>query len=205
MLELSQRLGISSYHHGRHRIVPRPLSRQRGFSIIELLLVVLIIGLAASIMIPNLIDAIHKAKQRRTMAELRLVGNSWMSWLTDQAGAASAGAGQLYRVDGFEELTYAQIYEYLHPSDSFFYMQSLPNRDAWGSQLAFYWNSNPFSDRRLLLCAAARDDTWDDCTPGEDIPVGPFVSSNFDLDIIWADGYLVRWPDIVGGLNNPNL
>ncbi len=170
--------------------------RQGGFSIVELVLVVLIIGLIASIMIPNLIDAIHKAKQRRTMAELRLIGTAWMSWLTDQAGASSAGAQQLYRVGGFRALTYGEIYGYLHPSDTFYYMQEIPARDAWGSQLTFYMNTSLLTDSQLLLCAAARDDNYETCDGTKDIPIGPFVATNFDQDIVWADGFLVRWPDI---------
>ncbi len=174
------------------------LNRQRhqGFSIVELVLVILIIGLVASILIPNLIDAIHKAKQRRTMAELRLIGTAWMNWLTDQAGAASAGAGQTYQVGDFTALTYAQIYGYLHPSDTFFYMQEIPEKDAWGSQLTFYFNPDSNSDRKLLLCAAARDDVYETCDGTTDIPIGPFLATDFDQDIVWADGFLVRWPDI---------
>lgn len=170
--------------------------RQGGFSIIELVLVILIIGLIASIMIPNLIDALHKAKQRRTMGELRLIGTAWMSWLTDNAGATSAGAQQRYQVTGFNALTYEQIYGYLHPSDTFFYMQAIPEKDAWGSSLTYYHNSNTLSDQQLLLCAAARDNIYETCDGSTDIPVGPFVATNFDADIVWADGFLVRWPDI---------
>ncbi len=176
-------------------LLARP-GQQGGFSIVELLLVVLIIGLIASIMIPNLIDALHKAKQRRTMAELRLVGTAWMSWLTDQAGASSAGANQTYKVSGFNALTYAEIYGYLHPTDTFFYMQAVPERDAWGSQLTFYLNSSLLTDSQLLLCAAARDDVYETCDGTKDIPIGPFVATDFDQDIVWADGFLVRWPDI---------
>ncbi len=170
--------------------------RQNGFSIVELLLVVLIIGLIASIMIPNLIDALHKAKQRRTMGELRLIGTAWMSWLTDQAGASAAGAQQLYKVDGFNALEYGEIYGYLHPSDTFFYMQAVPENDAWGSHLTFYLNSNPLTDNQLLLCAAARDNVYETCDGTKDIPIGPFLATDFDQDIVWADGFLVRWPDI---------
>ncbi len=170
--------------------------RRNGFSIVELVLVILIIGLIASIMIPNLIDAIHKAKQRRTMAELRLIGTAWMSWFTDQAGSSAAGAQQLYRVSGFNKLTYAEIYGYLHPSDTFYYMQEVPERDAWGSELTFYMNTSLLTDSQLLLCAAARDDNYETCDGTKDIPIGPFVATNFDQDIVWADGFLVRWPDI---------
>ncbi len=177
--------------------------REHGFSIVELVLVVLIIGLVASIMIPNLIDAIHKAKQRRTMSELKLLGTAWMSWLTDQAASSAAGAQQTYKVDGFNKLSYGQIYGYLHPSDTFFYMQAVPNKDAWGSQLTYYQNSDPFTDQQLLLCAAARDDKYETCDGTKDIPIGPFLATDFDQDIVWADGYLVRWPDIrVGAQSN---
>ena len=177
-------------------------NRDGGFSIVELLLVVLIIGLLASIMIPNLIDALHKAKQRRTMGELRLIGTAWMSWLTDQAGASSAGAQQLYEVEGYTALNYAQIYGYLHPSDTFFYMQEVPERDAWGAQLTFYQNTNPLTDSQLLLCSAARDNFYETCDGDKDIPIGPFLATDFDQDIVWADGFLVRWPDIRAG--NPD-
>lgn len=170
--------------------------RQKGFSIIELVLVVAIIGLIASILIPNLIDAIHKAKQRRTMGELKLVGTAWMNWLTDQAGAASAGASQTYPVSTFTEHSYAMVFGYLHPSDTFFYMQFVPEKDPWGSTLRFYMNSTRLTDNQLLVCAFARDGLPDHCDGVTDIPIGPFVSTDFDQDIIWADGFLVRWPDI---------
>lgn len=171
-------------------------NRQKGFSIIELVLVVAIIGLIASILIPNLIDAVHKAKQRRTMGEMRLVGTAWMNWFTDQNGAASAGSNQVYRVDTFTQQSYQMIYNYLHPSDTFFYMQAVPEQDPWGSDLQYYMNSNNLSDRQLLICALARDSTADFCDGSTDIPVGPFIATDFDQDIVWADGFLIRWPDI---------
>ncbi len=183
-----------------------PLRRghQGGFSIIELVLVILIIGLVASIMIPNLIDALHKAKQRRTMAELRLTGGAWMSWLTDQAGATSAGAQQTYQVGTFNALLYGEIYGYLHPSDTFFYMQEVPSHDAWGSRLVFYQNTNTLTDRQLLLCSAARDDDFETCDGTTDIKIGPFLATDFDQDIVWADGFFLRWPDIRSGANSDN-
>ena len=189
------------HHHQRDR-ARRHGPGDGGFSIVELLLVVLIIGLIASIMIPNLIDALHKAKQRATMAELRLTGTAWMSWLTDQAGAASAGAAQTYDVAGFDALDYPEIYGYLHPSDTFFYMQQVPERDAWGSQLTFYMNPELGSDRQLMLCAAARDNIYDTCDGKTAIPIGPFIGTDFDQDIVWADGFLVRWPEVTDSAGN---
>ena len=68
-------------------------NRQRGFTLIELLIVVAIIGIIAAILIPNLIDALQKAKQKRTMADMRNVGTAWLSWVTDVVSGAAAGQG----------------------------------------------------------------------------------------------------------------
>ena len=70
--------------------------RNKGFSIIELVLVVAMIGILSTLIMPFLIDALHRAKQRRTMGELALLGGAWMSWLTDQSGAAGAEIGRAH-------------------------------------------------------------------------------------------------------------
>ena len=64
---------------------------QKGFTLIELLIVVAIIGIIAAILIPNLLDALQKAKQKATVGDIRNIGTAWMSWVTDQMSAAAAG------------------------------------------------------------------------------------------------------------------
>ena len=55
----------------------------RGFTLIELLIVVAIIGIIAAIAIPNLLNAVHRGKQKRTMAELRTICTAVESYQID--------------------------------------------------------------------------------------------------------------------------
>ncbi len=171
-------------------------NRQRGFTLIELLIVVAIIGIIAAILIPNLLDALQKAKQKRTVADMRNTGTAWMSWLTDQVGAASSGAQKTWNGTLTAAQTYVQVFEYLHPSDTFFYMQEVPQEDGWKYPFGYGKNSNLLASNVLVICSGGRD--------GSDLTtsgcantvhnVAPFIATDYNKDIIWGDGYFVQWP-----------
>ncbi|HEY2737027.1 MAG TPA: prepilin-type N-terminal cleavage/methylation domain-containing protein, partial [Thermoanaerobaculia bacterium] len=57
----------------------RAKTNQKGFTLIELLIVIAIIGLIAAMLIPNLLDAMQKAKQKRTIADIRITGTAMFS------------------------------------------------------------------------------------------------------------------------------
>ena len=59
------------------------LRNSKGFTLIELLIVVAIIGIIAAIAIPNLLNAIDRGKQKRTMADMRSIGTSVESYAID--------------------------------------------------------------------------------------------------------------------------
>ena len=61
----------------------RNYRKQSGFTLIELLIVVAIIGIIAAIAIPNLLNAIDRGKQKRTMADIRSVGTAVESYAVD--------------------------------------------------------------------------------------------------------------------------
>lgn len=170
------------------------VNRQKGFTLLELLIVTAIIGLLASILIPNLIDAVHKARQKRTVTDIRGLGTAWMSWMTDYQSAASAGAAKLYDQTPFTPLTYTTLLSYLRPGDTFFYAQTVPQLDGWRSPMRFGLGPNGI---KLFICAAGRDGVFEDCNQ-DDIVVQPFLVTDYDQDIIWAEGYFLRYPDRLG-------
>ena len=175
-------------------MLQRLRKRQKGFTLIELLIVVAIIGIIAAILIPNLIDALQKAKQKRTMADERNLGTAFLSWVTDQASAAAAGSGGpiTFSGAGYTSLGFAGMVATLHPSTTFFYMQDVPSVDGWRNSYFYGYGGNPLASQVIAIASPGR--TGPGLTTLGTYTVGPFVPTDYDQDIIWADGFFVRWP-----------
>ncbi len=172
-------------------------NRQRGFTLIELLIVVAIIGIIAAILIPNLIDALQKAKQKRTVADMRNVGTAMMSWVTDAASAGAAGALQ-WDSNNYTNMTFAALESTLHPTGStFFYMESPPAKDGWKHDYLYGFNTagNVLASQVFAIGSFGNDGTDGGSITDLGTPTaGPFTPTDYAQNIIWADGFFVRWP-----------
>ncbi len=167
---------------------------QKGFTLIELLIVVAIIGIIAAILIPNLLDALQKAKQKRTVGDIRAVGGAWFSWLTDQVGAAAAGTANTYDYSALTgTLEPEALLTTLFQSTSMFYIQEVPDNDGWGNQFDYRWSTNVLSSQVIGICSNGRDGGTSTVCTGT-YTMGPFNATKYDSDIVWADGFFIRYP-----------
>jgi prepilin-type N-terminal cleavage/methylation domain-containing protein len=164
--------------------------RQHGFTLIELLIVVAIIGIIAALLIPNFLDALQKSKQKRTEADMRNIGTAMFSWLTDQAGAAAAGAAATGDVDmgNFQTTVQSDLSTVLVSQ----YIQSIPLLDGWKHNYAYFMNySNPLGGVGIMAVWSYGRDGKAETGP---FTVTGFDPTDYDKDLIWADGYWVRYP-----------
>ena len=188
---------------------------QEGFTLIELLIVVAIIGIIAAILIPNLLDALQKAKQKATVADVRNIGTAWYSWMTDQASAGAAGAVAIGVLNWGTDFTggactatnlAAMLEGGTSGNVSQFYLQKMPTQDGWDNDLQFNsivtcgtpstYRLVITSVRAIAIRSLGRDNTVE--TAGV-YTNGQFPVTNYDGDIVWSDGYFVRSPGGVAG------
>ncbi|HEX5044652.1 MAG TPA: prepilin-type N-terminal cleavage/methylation domain-containing protein [Candidatus Polarisedimenticolaceae bacterium] len=137
----------------------------KGFTLIELLIVVAIIGIIAAIAIPNLLNAIDRGKQKRTMADMRSIGTAIESYSVD--------------FSHYPQGNLAQVTTVLEPV----YIKKMPATDGWRNPIQI----NSVADTGYTVESYAKGGANNTDISG--------ATQNFSDDIVFVDGQFVSWPE----------
>ncbi|HVE73299.1 MAG TPA: prepilin-type N-terminal cleavage/methylation domain-containing protein [Thermoanaerobaculia bacterium] len=152
--------------------------RSSGFTLLELLVVVAIIAIVAAIAIMNYLSSLERARQKRTMADIRNIAVAWETANSESGSYLSAG------LSFPAAITFERISTQLVPT----YMQSIPRVDGWGRPLQF-----GAAGRVYAIRSSGRDGVYE----ADSYEQGS--GENPDCDIVYANGNFVRWPEVLQG------
>jgi len=143
------------------------MRNQKGFTLIELLIVVAIIGIIAAIAIPNLLNAIDRGKQKRTMADIRSLGTAVESYAVDNNFYPKVNS-------------YAAVTPFLQP----IYIKTAPGTDGWNKTWTFAGDTT--NGVTYTLTSLAKDGVASTNNGG--------MTNDFNCDILFSVGQFFQWP-----------
>ena len=145
----------------------RSRSSRDGFSLIELLIVVAIIGLVTAIAVPNLINAIQRSRQSRTVGDARLLGEAMEMYQQDHSYYPIAVGNNDVEV----------VRPHLGS-----YVGNFNAEDGW--RRAFRYSCDGTHYTIISYGGNGVADT----------PYTSGPTQSFDADVVFSDGLFLQWP-----------
>lgn len=135
-------------------------------------------GIVAAIAIPNLIAAKERANQKRTMADIRMIGTA--------LDAFDAETNSYPQVQSYDQLTPLLVPKYI---------RTMPQRDAWGHPFRYACTKTENGNcTGYAIGSAGKDGVFAQDLPAY-VAASPGATTNFDCDLIFSDGSFIQYPE----------
>ena len=155
--------------------------RESGFTLIELLIVIAIIGILAAIAIPNLLSAVQRGRQKRSMSDMRTLATAVESYSVDNNIYPTASCSPNTFTTGTAVTLDDSSFASLIPT----YVGKTVLKDGWTHYFR-YAVSGPFDQYRIECLGR-------DGSPDGSISCG--TTTNFNADIVYSNGTFIQWPE----------
>lgn len=142
---------------------------QKGFSLVELMIVLVILGVLVAMVIPNLLDAIDRSKQRATLSELHYWGTAVTAFHAEK-GAFPVPSGPV-----------AGIYNQVVP----YTISVLKKTDFWKHDLQYETDAG--GESSYTVYSGGKNGALD-------LPCSPTAWQDYRCDLILVDGIFVAAP-----------
>jgi general secretion pathway protein G len=144
----------------------RLAQNSKGFTLIELMITLVVIGILCAIVIPNLVGAIDRGKQKRTLADMRTIGTAIEAYAVDNSH---------YPVSSDTTTLWAQIVpEHLRP---------MTQNDGWDHQFIVDIEATGYT-----FASTGKDGVPSGCAVG-------VHTTQFTQDICFSHGSFVQYPE----------
>jgi len=154
------------------------MRNDEGFTLVELLIVIAIIGLIAAIAIPFLLNALERARQAATLSDVMELGKSVERYIVDHPkyGAPRVNDISLLR----------QTFEELEINTG-----KVRIVDGWGLLLRYSFGGDE-APINYTVESAGSDGEFSGLL---DNPIdGEYIITHFEEDIIWSKGRFIQYP-----------